>query len=707
MGAICIRWVDRSVIRCKLWAITATKQCKEWVDQVTKVCTDYAQQTSQRCTEWRDEGHNKCEGWEKRTKERCCDWQPCKFFCSVVITVVSWVCIGWYWVANWVCQGWTTVVGWVCVGWGWLVKAVCVVFFWLVRVVCVVWGWVVRTTCWLIDRLRCLIVDIVNGILGLFRRRDDRPRHRVDHVFVLMLENRSYDHMLGFADLAGTDAVSGNPTVADGADPALHTNVDPGDGAVVPVSTPAPFKIVGSIEHDDPGHEFDHAVEQLAGVGAVYDPLLGYPAIDMSGFIATHRDRQAADPKSVMACFSPEQLPVLTTLAREFAVCDCWFSSMPGPTWPNRFFAAAGSSAGLDDSPQTLELIINTALDGYRFENGTIYDLLDGNCLPWRIYHGDELPVSFALAGMTVNRIADRFDDMEDFGGDVDDDGFDPVYVFIEPHYGNILPGTAEDYTCGTSQHPLDDVTRGERLLKEVYEAIRNSPHWERSVLIVTWDEHGGFYDHVVPSAAVAPGDAPGDPDNNTNGFDFTQLGVRVPAVVVSPLIERGAIDHTQYDHASIPATVERLFGMRPMTNRDAAANDVLHLLSRETPRADAPIQLPDPAPSGWRCEDDPEVVEVSRVGRKPEPSEGAREPQLEPAVRQAVQLAAHARIRTLRKWDAYGRLAVLDELGDIRDDADARDFILRGRERFRRWRTQRGERARRGYPRMVRTPRR
>jgi hypothetical protein len=471
---------------------------------------------------------------------------------------------------------------------------------------------------------------------------------------------------------------------------------------VVPVSTPAPFKIVGSIDHDDPGHEFDHVIKQLAGASAEYDPLLGYPTPDMTGFVATHRERGAADPKSIMACFDPEQLPVLTTLAREFAVCDRWFSSMPGPTWPNRFFAVAGSSAGLDDSPTTLELVINTALDGYRFENGTLYDMLDGKCLPWKVYHGDELPVSFALAGMTVNRIADRFDDMEDFDADVSDDGFDPVFVFIEPHYGNILPGTPEDYTCGTSQHPLDDVTRGEKLIKDVYEAIRNSPHWDRSVLVVTWDEHGGFYDHVPPPGAVSPGDLPGDPDNNTNGFDFTQLGARVPAVVISPLIERGVIDHTEYDHSSIAATVERLFGLEAMTNRDAQANDVRHLLSRETARTDTPTTLPSPASSGWRCESDPDAAEPrSRADRDDRPGDLAR---LDPPVRQAVELAAHARINTLRKWDAYGRLAVLEELQAISSEREAREFILRGRESVRRWKAQRGETSARGYSRLVRT---
>lgn len=695
----CIKWVDRSVIVCKMWAVEATRECKKWITEATKKCVDWAEQTSQECTKWRDEGENKCKGWEKRTEEKCCNWQPCKFFCSVIVTVVSWVCIGWYWVSNWVCQAWTTVVKWVCKAWEWLVKVVCTVFFWLIRVFCVMWGWLVRTFCWILDRIRCFFTELVSDIIGLFRRVE-RDTRRIEHVFVLMLENRSYDHMLGFAGLRGTDPSTGAPLIADGADPSAHTNTDPADGQVVPVFTPAPFKIEGTM-HEDPGHEFDHVVKQLAGANASYDPMLGYPAPDMSGFISTHRERGSVDPKSVMACFEPEQLPVLTALAREFAVCDRWFSSMPGPTWPNRFFAAAASSAGLDDSPETLELVINTALDGYRFWNGTIYDLLDRKCLPWKIYHGDELPVSFALAGMTVNRIADRFDDMDDFAADVASRDYDAVFTFIEPHYGNILPGTPEDYTCGTSQHPLDDVTRGERLIKEVYEAIRHSPHWETSMLIVTWDEHGGFYDHVPPAATVAPGDPMGDPDNNTHGFDFTQLGARVPAVVVSPLIDQGMIDRTEYEHSSIPATVERLFGLPPMTNRDAQANDVIHLLSRETPRPDAPTSLPDPAFSGWRCESDADAEEV--VTRKETREQPVRFEELDPPVRQAVELAARARIGTLRQWDAHGRIEVIDDLQAISTEGDARRFIVSGREKLRTWRAQRRETSHRGYSRLVR----
>ena len=160
--------------------------------------------------------------------------------------------------------------------------------------------------------------------------------------------------------------------------------------------------------------------------------------------------------------------------------------------------------------------------------------------------------------------------------------------------------------------HPLDDVTRGERLIKDIYEAIRSSPHWESSMLIVTFDEHGGFYDHVAPPAAVPPGDVAVDSYNHY-GFKFDQLGVRVPTLVISPWIAKGVIDHTTYDHTSILSTVERLFGFGALTNRDATAADALHLLSLGAPRTDAPFTLPEPArnPSPLGCSDEEESEDV------------------------------------------------------------------------------------------------
>jgi phospholipase C len=152
------------------------------------------------------------------------------------------------------------------------------------------------------------------------------------------------------------------------------------------------------------------------------------------------------------------------------------------------------------------------------------------------------------------------------------------------------------DYKGSTSEHPLDDVRLGEGLIKSTYEAIRNSPIWANSLLIITWDEHGGFFDHAVPPVAVAPGDTAPTDNHNQHGFTFDQYGPRVPAVVISPWIPKNVVDHTQYDHSSIPATLEKLFGMAPLTARDRAANTVLPLLSLGAARADTPTTLPAPA---------------------------------------------------------------------------------------------------------------
>jgi phospholipase C len=201
---------------------------------------------------------------------------------------------------------------------------------------------------------------------------------------------------------------------------------------------------------------------------------------------------------------------------------------------------------------------------------------------------------------MNIRALEGRFKDFDDFSSDLNNPNYATSYAFIEPNYGHVLTG---DFTYGNSQHPKDDVTRGEGLLKAIYETIRNSPHWDNSMLIVTYDEHGGFYDHVPPPQTVSPGDAATDPENNTNQFDFTQLGVRVPAVIISPLIPKGIIDSTVYDHTSVLATVESIFGLQPLTERDTHAHTFNHLFSLTTPRNDALTTLPAPAQSG--IEDD------------------------------------------------------------------------------------------------------
>jgi hypothetical protein len=392
-----------------------------------------------------------------------------------------------------------------------------------------------------------------------------------------------------------------------------------------------------------------------------------------------------------MECYAPQQLPILNTLAREFAVCDNWFSSMPGPTWPNRLFVHAASSAGLDDSPGTWDTVTTTLIDGYRFDNGTLYDRLEDKCLDWLVFEGDELPQVLSLSGMNLNWLQGRFRDFEDFVDSVNDPLFPASYTFIEPHYGNIMPWTSEDFTCGNSQHPLDDVTRGEKLIKAVYEAVRNSPHWESSMIIVTHDEHGGFFDHVPPPAAVPPGDSISDNENDHNHFDFKQLGVRVPAVVISPWIPRGTIDHAEHDHSSVIKTVAELFSLSSLTDRDRHTKSLSHLIKLTAPRTDAPLQLPAAAESGWRCtSDDPGSTIGNTMGGLTSREEHEAQQRRFAASRATLEdrrpeprIRGFARI-ALRRYLTIApisqRDAILERFMSIRNSYEARQFIMEAR---------------------------
>jgi phospholipase C len=402
----------------------------------------------------------------------------------------------------------------------------------------------------------------------------------IEHVFVLMLENRSFDHMLGFSDIYGNDAETGDGTRIHGL---FGTESNSWNGNVYPVTRGA-----DRVMPIDPPHEFPEVVEQLCGAGATYSRGGPYPPTDNSGFAAAYAAAGGADPGEILKCYTPEELPVLNALASEFAVCDHWHASLPGPTWPNRMFVHAASSGGLDHSPTTLEIAGWEGFSGFPLPNGTIFDRLNAKGIRRRLYGGDDFPMVAALHGIHLDDI--RHYSL--FANDLQQPGYADRYVFIEPSY-DVL----NKYRNGTSQHPLGDVTHGEALIKQTYEAIRNSPVWDTSLLIITWDEHGGFYDHVPPGPAPAPADhAPST--FNQYGFDFTQYGPRVPAVVISPLIPRNVVDHRVYDHASIPATLESLFGLAPLTERDRNARPLDALCTLPAARGDAPTVLPNPAES-------------------------------------------------------------------------------------------------------------
>jgi hypothetical protein len=514
----------------------------------------------------------------------------------------------------------------------------------------------------------------------------------MDHIFVLMLENRSFDHMLGFSEITGVD-LKGNPTVFNEGFSTGLSNIDPVTHTLVSLTTPADFNFSRALDTNmqptgdkDPGHELDDTVVQLCGEGVSYDPTSGYPPISNSGFIQSYAGYGAKIPDRIMRCFNPKQLPVLNQLAQEFTVCDQWFSSLPGPTWPNRLFAMAATSGGLDNSPDGLNSALLATINGFEFENGNIFDALDSSCIPWRIFAGDDFPVSGLLQGMDVNRLRGKIGSLDDFVSEVNRPDFGDNFIFIEPKYGqhNFDATGPGDFTCGNSMHPLDDVTRGEQLIKTVYETIRNSPHWDRSMLIITFDEHGGFYDHVAPGPAVPPGDLQ-TADYSEFGFKFDQLGVRVPAIVISAHTPRGTIDHTVYDHTSILATVERFYGLDNLTNRDKAANHLGPLVALENARTDAPTTLTSPAASDipLACEQDDETVQDRLMAQRAElriaQRAGAfRERSVEeyPIPRVQNGFLAVALLRALENTEYPDRAQWIEDHSQIKNGVDAALFM-------------------------------
>src|SRR5215469_10084861 len=339
----------------------------------------------------------------------------------------------------------------------------------------------------------------------------------VEHVFVLMLENRSLDHMLGFSGITGTDAATGRPTTISGLSGRESNSYN---GATFTVSQPADWTMPL-----DPGHEFTDVLVQLCGPGAVYPPGGQYPPVNDSGYVASYAATGGAkSPGEIMKCFGAAQLPVLNALAKEFALCDGWHASMPGPTWPNRFFMMAASSGGLDHSPSVAEIGEWMTVDGFSFEHGSLFDALTRAQKTWRLYRGDRGPLSGSLpvaAGIQGIRFWDAHP-YSAFAGDVATLNYPSEFTLIEPNYGDI---TGDTYRGGQSQHPLDDVRYGETLIKSTYEALRKSPLWNTSLLIVTWDEHGGFYDHAGAGGAPAPGDRPVTSGVSRFGFNFQEYG--------------------------------------------------------------------------------------------------------------------------------------------------------------------------------------
>ena len=404
----------------------------------------------------------------------------------------------------------------------------------------------------------------------------------IRNVFVLMLENHSFDNMLALSGIPGIyAATAANSNSYIGKDGKTYTcNFGPN----APSSMPT-----------DPGHEFSDVLYQLTQTRPPL-PKDSYPTINNGGFAqnyATSNSEKTGLPTQPEVCdimlgFNTAQtLPALYQLASTFAVCDQWFSSLPGPTWPNRFFLHGASSNGLDHSPTSLEMAEWESIDGFRYPNGSIFDRLNQNGISWRLYIDDTGALSGSIPQVSSLHNIDVWDvhSLTQFVKDIQSGSYPYQYTFIEPNYGDVISGT---YEGGSSQHPMDGVARGDALIGTIYKAIRNSPIWKQSLFIIIYDEHGGFYDSCKPGDIAPPAD--GGTKYNKYGFNFATRGVRVPAVVVSPYITAG-VDHTIYDHSSVLATLEYLFGLAPLTQRDGSANNLVHLFS-DTMRDDTPTEL-------------------------------------------------------------------------------------------------------------------
>ncbi|MBS0419882.1 MAG: hypothetical protein JSR66_19375 [Proteobacteria bacterium] len=387
----------------------------------------------------------------------------------------------------------------------------------------------------------------------------------IDHVVVLMLENRSFDCMLGrlypagprFDGLTLNESNTFDMTYAVWNDPTLTDAI-----ACVP--------------DPDPGEAFVDMNMQLFGVAE--RPHQG--AANMSGFARNYGSLPASagwrDPGAVMHYFTPEQVPVLSTLAKAFGVCDRWHASAPCQTWPNRFFAHTGTSLGYVDN-NTFHI---------PFAAPSLFRRMQDRGKSWRVYFHD-MPQSILLRDVWLYSLS-HYRLFSQFLADAHA-GALPQYSFIEPRYFTDLAFNA----IPNDQHPPHNVLYGEQLIAQVYNALRGSPCWSRTLFVITYDEHGGCYDHVAPPAAVEPDGVV----SNKHGFTFASYGVRVPAVVVSPYVPPGTIIRppaaTPFDHTSIISTVMQIFGLGPpLTRRDAVAPSLVPTLSLPGPTNSGPLSV-------------------------------------------------------------------------------------------------------------------
>ena len=410
---------------------------------------------------------------------------------------------------------------------------------------------------------------------------------QIKHVVVLMMENRSFDNLLGWLYSDAGNQPPNNipgrtPTTFDGLVANRYSNTTPNLGQVFATegTTAWPNASPTTVPNPDPGESFDQMTQQILP--------------DMSGFLKDYEtiaDSTAAG--QIMQSYSPDQVPVISQLAKSFAVSDAWFGSAPCQTWPNRSFLHVGDSGKYVNNDDTYW--------GWNFN--TIFDLLDQQKISWSVY-SDTVAVPSLVKVMFrqfyINET--NFGSMDDFyeacavSADAPADRKIPTYTFLEPDFG--VTGYDESY------HPPDDISLGEAFLHKVYSNIQGCSYRDEILFVLTFDEHGGCYDHVQPPAST-PLPA------NENGFAFDRFGPRVPTIVVSSYVQPGTVFRSTtdvpYDHTSILRTLQDWLPIDPQkfaemlpSQRIVNAPNLASVLTETSPQDWPTIAAPSVAAANW-----------------------------------------------------------------------------------------------------------
>ncbi len=369
---------------------------------------------------------------------------------------------------------------------------------------------------------------------------------KIDKIVVLMMENRSFDHMLGYLKLEEhRDDVEG-----------LTPGLSNSDGQkAYPIHHLDRTALKSS---QDPCHSGRCVAEQLENANGGF----------VQNYIATHRNDPERD--LVMGYYNKNELPTYDYLAGEFVVCDHWFSSVPGSTWPNRLYAVTGRADGSKD---------NKTIPIYNLP--AFVRQLDAKKVSWEWYSDNFFGSTLNLTdGRYRSRSVYQLDDFFQQAAD----GTLPSVSWIDPLFVN-SPGVI----AANDDHPPADIRRGQDFVLNIYHALASNPaQWNQTLFVLVYDEHGGFYDHVVPPAAQ---------DDNPS---FQNYGVRVPAILISPWVARGKVVPQLFDHTSIIKTILLRFcraadGSIPdMGKRVTAANHLGPALTESAPR-------PSPAQESYR----------------------------------------------------------------------------------------------------------